>query len=77
MTATVPSCKTSALIASLLWRKAPRRPLPDGWKMPRPIPPQMARRETIIQAHENLVAANPANAIRFKDVLEFLQQKAP
>ena len=40
-------------------------------------PPQMARRETIIQAHENLVAANPANAIRFKDVLEFLQQKAP
>ena len=40
-------------------------------------PPQKARRETIIQAHENLVAANPANAIRFKDVLEFLQQKAP
>ena len=40
-------------------------------------PPQKARRETIIQAHETLVAANPANAIRFKDVLEFLQQKAP
>jgi DNA-binding transcriptional regulator YbjK len=40
-------------------------------------PPQKARRETIIQAHESLVAANPANAIRFKDVLEFLEQKAP
>lgn len=38
-------------------------------------PPQTARRETIVQAHESLVAANPENAIRFKDVLDFLQQK--
>jgi anti-sigma B factor antagonist len=38
-------------------------------------PPQTARRETIVQAHENLAAVNPENAIRFKDVLDFLQQK--
>lgn len=40
-----------------------------------PNPPQAARRETIVEAHENLVAANPENAVRFKDVLEFLQHK--
>lgn len=39
------------------------------------IAPQTARRETIVQAHENLAAVNPENAIRFKDVLDFLQQK--
>jgi anti-anti-sigma regulatory factor len=32
-----------------------------------------AKRETIIEAHESLVAANPENAVRFKDVLEFLK----
>ena len=40
-------------------------------------PPKTARRETIVQAHENLAAVNPENAIRFKDVLDFLQQKSP
>lgn len=35
--------------------------------------PGETERETIIEAHENLVAANPENAIRFKDVLEFLK----
>ena len=39
-------------------------------------PPQTARREAIVQAHENLAAVNPENAIRFKDVLDFLQQKS-
>ena len=38
-------------------------------------PPQTARRDTIVEAHENLAAVNPENAIRFKDVLDFLQQK--
>jgi len=55
--------------------------------VPEPLPGQMqraesgalqpARRETIVEAHENLVAASPENAIRFKDVLEFLQHKEP
>lgn len=40
-------------------------------------PPCEAKRETIIEAHENLVAANPENAVRFKDVLEFLKHKEP
>ncbi len=37
--------------------------------------PKEAKREAIIEAHENLVAANPANAVRFKDVIEFLKHK--
>lgn len=40
-------------------------------------PPREAKRETIIEAHENLVAANPDNAVRFKDVLDFLKHKEP
>lgn len=40
-------------------------------------PPQTARREAIVQAHENLAAVNPENAIRFREVLDFLQQKSP
>ena len=40
-------------------------------------PPREAQRETIIEAHENLVAANPENAIRFKDVLDFLKHEDP
>lgn len=39
--------------------------------------PKEAKREAIIEAHENLVAANPANAVRFKDVIEFLKHKEP
>lgn len=40
-------------------------------------PPREAKRETIIEAHQNLVAADPGNEVRFKDVIEFLQHKAP
>lgn len=40
-------------------------------------PPREAKRETIIEAHENLVAADPANEVRFKDVIEFLKHKEP
>lgn len=53
--------------------------------LPEPLPgrlqsaasggPPDAQRETIVEAHENLVAASPENAVRFKDVLEFLQHK--
>lgn len=33
-----------------------------------------AAHETVLTAHEALVEADPANAIRFRDVLEFLRQ---
>jgi anti-sigma B factor antagonist len=36
------------------------------------IPAAATGRDTIVQAHRNLAAINPENAIRFKDVLEFL-----
>ncbi len=32
------------------------------------------RAETMIEAHQDLVDANPANAAKFKDVLEYLRQ---
>lgn len=32
------------------------------------------RAETMLEAHEAVVEANPANAAKFKDVLEFLKQ---
>lgn len=38
-------------------------------------PPREAERDAIIEAHENLVATSPENAVRFKDVLEFLKQE--
>lgn len=40
-------------------------------------PPRQAKREAIIEAHENLVAAAPENEVRFKDVIDFLQSKKP
>jgi len=40
-------------------------------------PPRETQRETIIEAHENLVASSPENAIRFKDVLDFLKHEEP
>lgn len=50
-------------------------PFPGAMQSAEPASPQPARRETIVEAHENLAAANPENAVRFKDVLEFLRQK--
>lgn len=52
-------------------------PAPATLASAEPDAPRAARRETIVEAHENLVAANPENAIRFKDVLDFLQHKEP
>ncbi len=41
------------------------------------VHPAGAERDTIIEAHENLAAAHPENAVRFKDVIEFLKQQEP
>jgi anti-sigma B factor antagonist len=35
---------------------------------------KLTRAETMFEAHEAVVAANPANAAKFKDVLEYLKQ---
>jgi anti-sigma B factor antagonist len=39
------------------------------------IPAAATQRDTIVEAHQNLAAVNPENAVRFKDVLEFLRQE--
>ena len=53
----------------------PPAPEPEKMSSAEPGGPQPAARRTIVEAHENLVAASPENAVRFKDVLEFLQHK--
>ncbi len=50
-------------------------PPPEG--TPTQTLPVKTGRDTIVEAHENLVAANPENVVRFKDVLDFLKQKEP
>lgn len=52
-------------------------PLPTKLESAEPGAPQAAQRETIVEAHENLVAASPENAVRFKDVLDFLKHQEP
>jgi anti-anti-sigma factor len=54
---------------------------PDGRaeqraNQPLPIEPvdKHARAETMLEAHEDLVTANPTNKAKFKDVLEYLRQ---
>lgn len=37
--------------------------------------PPTARREVILSAHEALVEADPRNAVRFQDVIEYLRQE--
>jgi anti-sigma B factor antagonist len=37
-------------------------------------PDKQARAETMLEAHQDLVDANPANQAKFKDVLEYLRQ---
>ena len=39
-----------------------------------PLESKQARTETMIEAHEAVVAANPENETKFKDVLEYLKQ---
>jgi hypothetical protein len=52
-------------------------PSEEKWHEPGEDGAREAKRETIIEAHESLAAVNPENAVRFKDVLEFLEQKTP
>ena len=42
--------------------------------LPEPAESKQARAETMLEAHEAVVAANPANETKFKDVLEYLKQ---
>jgi anti-sigma B factor antagonist len=46
----------------------PEEPLPAG------ADDKQARAQTMLEAHEAVVQANPENAAKFKDVLEFLKQ---
>ncbi len=53
---------------------APQSPETKQLEEPKPIQP-VATRETVITAHQALIAAQPKNAARFKDVLEYLEQE--
>ena len=49
-------------------------PGPANQTLPSSEEGRMARTETMIEAHEAVVAANPANEAKFKDVLDYLKQ---
>ncbi len=53
-------------------------PVPEGPVMQQVLPStnddKHTRAETMLEAHEAVVAANPANEAKFKDVLEYLKQ---
>jgi anti-anti-sigma factor len=54
-----------------------RRPLEEEMKlMPLPLDVH-ADKDIILAAHEALIAANPSNAERFKDVLDYLKHGTP
>jgi anti-sigma B factor antagonist len=56
---------------------AVRTPAEEGAKlMPLPVDAG-ADKDIILLAHEALIAANPANANRFRDVLDYLKQGSP
>lgn len=42
--------------------------------LPSELEDKHARAETMLEAHQDLVQANPANEAKFKDVLEYLRQ---
>ncbi len=50
-------------------------PAPETLQNAAPAQPGDPGKEAVIEAHENLAATNPENAVRFKDVLEFLKQE--
>ena len=47
---------------------------PQPQALPADVADKRTQKETMLAAHEAVVAANPANAAKFKDVLEFLKQ---
>ena len=54
-----------------------RTPAGEGVKlMPLPVD-TIAEKDVILSAHEALIAANPANAERFRDVLDYLKLGGP
>ncbi len=50
--------------------------VPDSAQQVLQVPPEdkVTRAQTMLEAHEACVEANPENAAKFKDVLEFLKQ---
>lgn len=53
----------------------------DCAPQPLPLPADAAdkktQKQTMLEAHEAVIEANPANAAKFKDVLDFLKQDLP
>ena len=52
----------------------PSAPAPAHQSLPAVIEDKHTRAETMLEAHEAVVTANPANEAKFKDVLEYLKQ---
>jgi anti-anti-sigma regulatory factor len=48
--------------------------VPGAKLLPLPCDPEAANREVVLAAHQALIAANPDNAERFRDVLDYLKE---
>ena len=53
---------------------APATTAPVPHPLPADAEDKRTQKQTMLEAHEAVVAVNPANAAKFKDVLEFLKQ---
>lgn len=56
---------------------SPATPVSGATHLPAQSPNPSASQETILQAHENLMKADPANVAKFQDVVAFLRREAP
>ena len=52
----------------------PSAAVPEHHALPAGQEDKLTRTETMLEAHEAVVEANPANEAKFKDVLEYLRQ---
>ncbi len=51
--------------------------LPCAQPLPLDAADKKTQKQTMLEAHEAVIAANPANAAKFKDVLDYLKQDLP
>jgi anti-sigma B factor antagonist len=51
--------------------------LPCAQPLPADPADKRTQKQTMLEAHEAVIAANPENAAKFKDVLEYLKQDLP
>ena len=65
---------TSGIPAAKQEQEVPTLGQAPAQALPAATPDKQTQAETMLEAHQDLVEANPANQAKFKDVLEYLRQ---